>query len=223
MCKSPLHGSRNYVGRTCERSANYSARTFSCNGAKPKCNFAVRPLYDRSTMLGRLLQTVWVCFFGEETKTKYCLGICRASMQQFSAKGFLVWRDSGERCVHCNQPIAPTFGRHSCVHVARATAICILLIGESFRSYFLATVINNSVEIAPKKLPSIYTSDKSAAKIDERVLVPSPHVKACDFLSFIEYLFPETLHNNLPVARAKQLGRSLKKTTSCKKATEFPG
>ena len=29
-------------------------------------------------MLARLLQTVWVClffFFGEETKTKYCLGI----------------------------------------------------------------------------------------------------------------------------------------------------
>ena len=22
-------------------------------------------------MLGRLLQTVWVCFFGEQTKTKY--------------------------------------------------------------------------------------------------------------------------------------------------------
>ena len=53
----------------------YSAGTFSCYRAKPKCNFAVRPLYDRSTMLGRLLQTVWVCFFGEETKTKYCLGI----------------------------------------------------------------------------------------------------------------------------------------------------
>ena len=27
----------------------------------------------------------------------------------------------------------------------------------------------------------------------------------------------------LPVARAKQLGRSIKKTTSCKKATELPG
>ena len=76
-CKSPLHGPHNYVDQTCEQSANYSARTFSCYCAKSKCNFAVCPLYDRSTMLGRLLQTVhvWVCFFGEETKTKYCLGI----------------------------------------------------------------------------------------------------------------------------------------------------
>ena len=35
-----------------------------------------------------------------------------------------------------------------------------------------------------------------------------------------EYRF--LAHNNLPVARAKQLGRSMKKTTSCKKATELP-
>ena len=35
--------------------------------------------------------------------------------------------------------------------------------------------------------------------------------------------FPETLHDNLPVVRAKQLGQSMKKTTSCKKATELPG
>ena len=63
------------VDRTCERSPNYSARTFSCYSAKPKCNFAVCPVYDRSTMSGRLLQTVWVCFFGEEIKTNYCLGI----------------------------------------------------------------------------------------------------------------------------------------------------
>ena len=36
MCKSPLHGPRNYVDRTWEQSANYSARTFSCFHAKPK-------------------------------------------------------------------------------------------------------------------------------------------------------------------------------------------
>ena len=40
---------------------------------------------------------------------------------------------------------------------------------------------------------------------------------------FVEYFFSETLHGNLPVVRAKQLGRSMKKTTSCKKATELPG
>ena len=33
----------------------------------------------------------------------------------------------------------------------------------------------------------------------------------------------ETLHNNLPVARVNQLGRSMKKTTSCEKATELLG
>ena len=83
---------------------------------------------------------------------------------------------------------------------------------------------NNSVEIAYINYKNLrYTFDKFAEKIDRRVLVPSPHVKACDFLGFTEYLFSETLHNNLPVARAKQLGRSLKKTTSCKKATELPG
>ena len=42
------------------------------------------------------------------------------------------------------------------------------------------------------------------------------------FLSFLSF-FSETLHNNLPVARAKQLGPLLKKTTACKKATELPG
>ena len=31
--------------------------------------------------------------------------------------------------------------------------------------------------------------DKSPEKIHGRVLVPSPHVKACDFLGFVEYFF----------------------------------
>ena len=39
----------------------------------------------------------------------------------------------------------------------------------------------------------------------------------------LNIFFSETLHDNLLVARAKQLGRSMKKTTSCKKATELPG
>ena len=56
---------------------------------------------------------------------------------------------------------------------------------------------NNSVEIAYisyKKLR--YTFDKFAEKIDGRVLVPSPHVKAYDFLVFVEYfvfLKPSTI------------------------------
>ena len=83
---------------------------------------------------------------------------------------------------------------------------------------------NNSVEIAYISYKNLrYTFDKFAEKIDGKVLVPSPHVKACDFLGFVEFFFSETLHDNLPVARAKQPSRSMKKTTSCKRATELPG
>ena len=40
--------------------------------------------------------------------------------------------------------------------------------------------------------------------------------------SFINF-FSKTLQDNLPVVRTKPLGRSMKKTASCKKATELPG
>ena len=50
---------------------------------------------------------------------------------------------------------------------------------------------NNSVAIAyissDKNLR--YSFDKSSEKIDGRVLVASPNVKACDFLGFVEYVF----------------------------------
>ena len=65
------------------------------------------------------------------------------------------------------------------------------------RLAFLATK-NNSVEIAYILAIKIYDG-------------------------FVEYLFPENLHGNLPVVPAKQLGRSMKKTISCKEATELPG
>ena len=39
----------------------------------------------------------------------------------------------------------------------------------------------------------------------------------------LNIFFSESLHDNLPVVRAKRLGRSMKKTASCKKATELPG
>ena len=49
---------------------------------------------------------------------------------------------------------------------------------------------NNSVEIAYITYKTVrYTFDKSADKIDGRALVPSPNVKACDFLGFVEYFF----------------------------------
>ena len=34
-----------------------------------------------------------------------------------------------------------------------------------------------------------FSESISAEKIDGRVLIPSPHVKACDFLGFVEYFF----------------------------------
>ena len=60
------------------------------------------------------------------------------------------------------------------------------------------------------------TLDKSPEKIDGKVLVPSPDVKACVLLKFLEYFLSETLYDKLP-------GRSMKKTTSRKNATELPG
>ena len=41
--------------------------------------------------------------------------------------------------------------------------------------------------------------------------------------SFNFFFFSETLQNNLPVARVKQLARSIKKITSCKKAAAISG
>ena len=43
MCKSSLHRPQNYVARTWERSAYYSARNFQCCFCpKPKCNLMYR-------------------------------------------------------------------------------------------------------------------------------------------------------------------------------------
>ena len=73
MCKSPLHGPRNYVDRTCERSADYSARTFSCFHAKPKCNFSsssVRWIHNVRAIVADCMSL----FLGEK-ETKYGWGI----------------------------------------------------------------------------------------------------------------------------------------------------
>ena len=45
----------------------------------------------------------------------------------------------------------------------------------------------------------MYTFDKSAEKIDGRVLAPSPHVKACDFLGFVEYFFLKLSTTTFPL------------------------
>ena len=131
--------------------------------------------------------------------------------------------------MHCNQPIVPTFGRHSCV--ARATAICILHIVESFRNY--STIDQYSTNFPrnqkqqcknrPQKftidIPSIYPP----RKLMEEYFFLSPMLRLAISLASFEYFFSETLHDNLSLAKAQQLGRSMKKTTSCKKATELPG
>ena len=53
---------------------------------------------------------------------------------------------------------------------------------------------------------------------------PAPMLRlAISSASFNFFFFSETLHDNVPVVRAKQLGRSMKKTTACKKATVLPG
>ena len=61
-------------------------------------------------------------------------------------------------------------------------------------------------------------------KLMEEYWFLSPMLKlAISSASFINF-FSITLQDNLPVARAMQLlGRSMKKTASCKKATELPG
>ena len=51
----------------------------------------------------------------------------------------------------------------------------------------------------------------------------APMLRLAIFSASFNIFFSETLHDNLPVVRAKQLGRSMKKTVSCKKATELPG
>ena len=55
---------------------------------------------------------------------------------------------------------------------------------------------NNSVEIAYVSYKNLrYTFDKSAEEINGKVLVPSSHVKVCDFLGFVEF-FPLYGPNN---------------------------
>ena len=82
---------------------------------------------------------------------------------------------------------------------------------------------DNGVEIAYISYKNLrYTFDKFAEEIYGRVLVPSSHVKACSFLGFVEYLFSETFHDNLSVARAKQLSRSMKKRLRVRRRQSYP-
>ena len=202
----PLYGPRNYVDRTWELSANYSARTFSCYRAKPKFTTDPQCQGDCCRLCGfvflekkRKQNIVWEFAKMFETTRSTTLECDKRA----------VYDTCSYRCVHRNQPIVPTFGRHSCV--ARATAIYILHIVESFRSYSTIDQYSNSF---PRNQNQQCRNRPQKFTID----IPSinPPIKLME-----EYWF--LAHNNLRVARAKQLGRSMKKTTSCKKATELPG
>ena len=57
----------------------------------------------------------------------------------------------------------------------------------------------------------------------EEYLFQAPMLRFAISSASLNVFFSETLHDNLPVVQAKQLGRSMKKTASCKKATELPG
>ena len=50
-----------------------------------------------------------------------------------------------------------------------------------------------------------YNFDKSAEKINERVLVPSSHVKACHFLGFVECFFLKLSTTIFPLYGANNL------------------
>ena len=63
----------------------------------------------------------------------------------------------------------------------------------------------------------------SPRKLMEEYWFLAPMSRLAISSASFEYFFSETLHDNLPVVRAKQLSWSMKKTTSCKKATELPG
>ena len=49
-----------------------------------------------------------------------------------------------------------------------------------------------------------------------------PMLKLAISSAWLNFFFSETLHDNLPVLRAKQLGRSMKKPTSCNPCKHQP-
>ena len=49
-----------------------------------------------------------------------------------------------------------------------------------------------------------------------------PHVKTCDFPGFVEHFFLKLSMTIFPLY-GQTTSQSIKKTTSCKKATELPG
>ena len=67
------------------------------------------------------------------------------------------------------------------------------------------------------------TIDRSAVKIHRRVFISCCRAKACNFSGLVNILFWNFPRETIPVERATQQWRSIRKTTSCKKTPESPG
>ena len=67
------------------------------------------------------------------------------------------------------------------------------------------------------------TIDRSAVKIHRRVFISCCRAKACNFSGLVNILFWNFPRKTIPVERATQQWRSIRKTTSCKKTPESPG
>jgi len=65
--------------------------------------------------------------------------------------------------------------------------------------------------------------EKSKVRLFSRLAFLATKNNSVEIAFSSSNLYPETLHENLLVARPKQLDRSMKKTTWCKKATGLPG
>ena len=120
----PLQGPRNYIDRTWERSANYSARTFSCScyRAKPKWSSTIEMSGDTPQLIylhmTKFFLSVSLCsvlrfqfIYGKQSQALFkgrlevILEFKLNSVDSHTAKAFLVSRESKNKksgCVHCN-------------------------------------------------------------------------------------------------------------------------
>ena len=82
-----------------------------------------------------------------------------------------------------------------------------------------------SVEIAYTSCKNLRVNfDKSAEKINGRLLFPSPHVTACDFIGFVESFFLKLSTTIFPLygpSRSIEWRKPFR-VSSCKKVTELP-
>ena len=139
------------------------------------------------------------------------------------AKRFLVWRNSKERCVHCHV-ISRWFPRSVDIvawPVQRRFAFCtswkFLEVIQRSSSTSFPRDQKQQCRSRPQKFTIDIPSINARRKSMEEYWFLAPTSRLAISSASLNIFFMK-----LPVARAKQLGRSIKKTTSCKKATELP-